>query len=67
LPFRSGAGIADTLRNRTGVQVAVIDPPAFLRNGMIAAAGEAEGGHARTDGVAGRAFFIRPEQRVQPS
>ena len=38
LSFRSRTGIADVFRDRAGVHVTVIDPPAFLRQVTIAAA-----------------------------
>jgi hypothetical protein len=43
LPFGGRTWVANTLHNRAGVHVAVIDAPAFLRDRTIAAAGE--GGH----------------------
>ena len=58
LPFESRTRIADALRDRTGVDVAVIDAPALLREATIAAAGGGEMPHDSADRGGGEAARI---------
>ena len=65
LPLGSSTGIADTLGDRAGVHVAVVDAPAFFWVVTMAAAGESGHAHNSADRRGGKALRIR-RRSVQP-